>query len=210
VDQSGLRERKKARTRETISSTAIALFCRRGYDAVSVVEVAEAAEVSKRTLFAYFPTKDDLVLHRFADHADDTARAVRSRGAGESPLDALRLRRRDAIASRDPASGVVDHPEVVEFYRLVTTTPSLATGLAAYNRRTEAALAAALRDVDPGAGAIVAALAAAQVTAVERVLAASAQQRILAGARTDEVVPDALRETEQAYDLLESGMAPFA
>ena len=72
----GLRERKKERTRRAISEAAIELFLRRGYDAVPVSEIAEAAEVSKRTLFAYFPTKDELVLHRFADHEDESAAGV--------------------------------------------------------------------------------------------------------------------------------------
>ena len=81
----GLRERKKARTHQAISEAAIALFLARGYDAVSVAEIAEAAEVSKRTLFAYFPSKDELVLHRFADHQDEAARVVRDRPAGTDP-----------------------------------------------------------------------------------------------------------------------------
>ena len=87
----GLRERKKARTHHAISEAAIALFLQRGYDAVSVSEIAAAAEVSKRTLFSYFPSKDELVLHRFADHQDEAARVVRGRPPGVSPLDALLL-----------------------------------------------------------------------------------------------------------------------
>ena len=100
----GLRERKKARTRDAISGAAIALFLERGYDAVSVAEIAEAAEVSKRTLFAYFPAKHDLVLHRFADHEDEPARVVREREPGVAPLEALRryLRGRWTSAIRSP------------------------------------------------------------------------------------------------------------
>src|SRR3954468_6075529 len=72
----GLRERKRARTHAAISEAAIALFLERGFDHVSVAQVAEAAEVSKRTLFAYFPAKEDLVVHRFADHETEAARVV--------------------------------------------------------------------------------------------------------------------------------------
>ncbi|WP_329409506.1 TetR/AcrR family transcriptional regulator [Nocardia vinacea] len=64
----GLRERKKRHTRAAISDAAIRLFLADGFDAVSVVDIAATAEVSKRTLFKYFPSKEDLVVHRFADH----------------------------------------------------------------------------------------------------------------------------------------------
>jgi AcrR family transcriptional regulator len=81
----GLRERKRARTHAVISDTAIALFLEHGFDQVSVAQVAEAAEVSKRTVFAYFPTKEDLVVHRFADHETEAARVVRARPLDGSP-----------------------------------------------------------------------------------------------------------------------------
>ena len=86
---SGLRERKKQRTRELISSTALALFSERGYHATTVADVAAAADVSERTVFGYFATKEDLL---FADHlalAQDLARALAERG-NASALDTLR------------------------------------------------------------------------------------------------------------------------
>lgn len=66
----GLRERKRQRMFRTLSDIAVELFLEKGFDAVSVAEVAAAAEVSKPTLFRYFPAKEDLVLHRIADHED--------------------------------------------------------------------------------------------------------------------------------------------
>lgn len=81
-EPAGLRERKKQRTREAIAAAAIALFLERGFDQVSVADVAAAAEVSKRTLFKYFPSKEDLVVQRFADHQDESARHVRAREPG--------------------------------------------------------------------------------------------------------------------------------
>src|SRR3954468_19538077 len=121
----GLRERKKDRTRRAISETPIALFLERGYDDVPVAEIAAAAEVSKRTLFAYFPTKDDLVLHRFADHEDEPARVVRDRAGDVAPLEALHRHLRDGLDRRDPITGLCDHPDVVRFYRLMLDTPAL-------------------------------------------------------------------------------------
>lgn len=61
TDELGLRERKKQRTRELIAETARRLFSARGFDRVTVAEIARAAEVSEQTVFNYFPTKEDLV-----------------------------------------------------------------------------------------------------------------------------------------------------
>ena len=68
VEPAGLRARKKARTRDAIADAAISLFLAHGFDQVSVADIAAAAEVSKPTLFRYFTAKEDLVLHRIADH----------------------------------------------------------------------------------------------------------------------------------------------
>ena len=88
--RSGLRERKKHRTRELIASTALALFSERGYHAATVADVAAAADVSERTVFGYFATKEDLL---FADHLaleQDLAQALEARSPDASALDTLR------------------------------------------------------------------------------------------------------------------------
>src|SRR5581483_324603 len=70
----GLRERKKRRTRESIVRVATRLFATRGYDATTIAEIAEEAEVAPSTLFTYFPTKADLVFS-LVDAATESARA---------------------------------------------------------------------------------------------------------------------------------------
>src|SRR5919201_3787390 len=85
----GLRERKKQRTRELIAETARRLFAERGFDRVTVAEVARAAEVSEQTVFNYFPTKEDLVYWRLETFEEELLEAIRSRAAGESVLDAF-------------------------------------------------------------------------------------------------------------------------
>jgi AcrR family transcriptional regulator len=86
----GLRERKKQKTRELIASTALALFAERGYQATTVAEIADEAEVSERTVFAYFPTKEDIL---FSDHLAfelSLATALAERPPGSEAMDVLR------------------------------------------------------------------------------------------------------------------------
>ena len=102
----GLRERKKQRTRELIAETARRLFVERGFERVTVAEIARAADVAEKTVFNYFPTKEDLVYWRLEAFEDELLTAIRERWPGESALDRLRaLRaRRSAgwLAEKDP------------------------------------------------------------------------------------------------------------
>jgi len=197
----GLRERKRLRMYREVSEIAIALFLERGFDTVSVAEVAAAAEISKPTLFRYFPTKEDLVLHRFADHETEPARIVAARGEGTSPVAALRARFLDGLDRRDPVTGLNDHPAVLDFHRLLYGTPALAARLHGYLERSEAALAEAL-----GSG-LDARLAAAQIIAVQRVLALENWRRMAAGERADEVHGDAVTAAGRAFDRLDGSLS---
>lgn len=204
----GLRERKKRQTYERLSETAIGLFLERGFEKVSVAEIAAAAEVSKPTLFRYFPTKEDLVLHRFADHEDEAARVVTgARGAG-SALDALHAHFADGLARRDPVTGLSDDPRVLAFHGLLYGTPSLVARAYAYQGRSEDALTGALTGAPGGAPAGVAArLAAGQIVAVQRVLAEENWRRIAAGESADQVYADALVAAELGFGQLRDGLA---
>ena len=86
----GLRERKKQRTREVIVEAGLELFAERGYHATTVAEIAVAAELSERTVFTYFPTKEDILFSDHADFRDRLAVALAQRPAGRSALDTLR------------------------------------------------------------------------------------------------------------------------
>ncbi|GAA1019924.1 TetR family transcriptional regulator [Acrocarpospora pleiomorpha] len=196
VEPTGLRARKKARTRDTIADAAISLFLAHGFDPVSVADIAAAAEVSKPTLFRYFPAKEDLVLHRIADHQGEAARVARDRQPGISPLTALHRDFRAGLDRRDPVTGLNDHPVVLAFHRLVFTTPSLAARVTQYMLDNEEALAAVL------GGDITARIQAAQVIAVERVLARTNWQRIVAGQTADDVYPEAVADADRAFTLL--------
>ncbi|WP_037861760.1 TetR/AcrR family transcriptional regulator [Streptomyces sp. NRRL S-340] len=195
IEPTGLRARKKARTRDAIAEAAVSLFLARGFDQVSVSDVAAAAEVSKPTLFRYFPTKEDLVLHRFADHQGEAARVVRERRLGESPMAALHRHFRAGLDRYEPVTGLCDHPAVVDFHRLVFTTPSLAGRLTQYLLEDEQALAEAL---DPGPD-VQARLRAAQALAVQRVLARTNWQKIADGRTARDVHPEAVTDADQAF-----------
>lgn len=193
IEPAGLRARKKARTRDAIADAAISLFLAHGFDQVPVNDIAAAAEVSKPTLFRYFVTKEDLVLHRFADHNGEAARVVRDRPPGVSPVTALHQHFRAGLDRYEPVTGLNDHPEVVAFHRLVFTTPSLAGRLTQYMLEDEEALAGAL---GPG---IQARLRAAQVLAVQRVLARANWQKIAGGRTAPEVHPEAVADAGLAF-----------
>ncbi|MFD5062949.1 MULTISPECIES: TetR/AcrR family transcriptional regulator [unclassified Streptomyces] len=195
-----LRERKKQLTYQAVSDAAIAMFLERGFDKVSVAEVAAAADISKPTLFRYFPAKEDLALHRFADHEDEAARVVVARGQDESPLDALRRHFLDGLERRDPVTGLCDHPQVLAFHRMLYGTPSLVARMYGYQGRSEAALARALGDAVPDR------LAAGQIIAVQRILALENWRRIDAGESADEVYEDAVRAAELGFVQLRSGL----
>ncbi|MEV7346066.1 TetR family transcriptional regulator [Streptomyces sp. NPDC093544] len=197
----GLRERKKQRMYQEVSETAIGLFLEKGFDAVSVAEVAAAAEISKPTLFRYFPAKEDLVLYRFADHETEAARVVAGRAQGQSPTDALLEHFLDGLRRHDPVTGLNDHPNVLAFHRLLYGTPSLAARAYAYVERSEAALAEAL------GGDLDARLAAGQITAVRRILALENWRRIAAGEQVAEVRRDAVTAARRAFAGLAVGFA---
>jgi AcrR family transcriptional regulator len=100
----GLRETKKAETRREIADTAMRLFVQRGFDHVTVAEVAAAARVSEKTVFNYFPTKEDLFFDEVPEREAALVAAIRDRSPGESIVAALRGRGSVAPASR-PSRG---------------------------------------------------------------------------------------------------------
>lgn len=137
----GRRERKKAQTRQALGDAALRLFLERGYDAVGVREVAEAADVSVTTLFKHFPSKEALVFDEDAGREAALVAAVRDRPPGRSVLHALRdhvERTRLALSSDDPVFRA--------FCQLVDSTPALKEYGDRMWLRHEAALAAAIAE----------------------------------------------------------------
>jgi AcrR family transcriptional regulator len=86
----GLRDRKKQKTRATIIKVALELFVERGYEETTIAEIADAAEVSPRTIFAYFPSKEDIIFSDMPEIQERLAQVLRDRPEGTTALDALR------------------------------------------------------------------------------------------------------------------------
>lgn len=196
----GLRALKKDRTRQLLSDTAIAMFLADGFDRVAVADIAAAAEVSKPTLFRYFASKEDLLLHRFADHQGEPARVVRDRTPGQTPLEALHRHFAQGLQERDPVTGLCDHPNVLAFHRLVFDTPSVAARLVEYGTADADALAAEL-------GGPAGRLVAAQFVVVRQLLARDNWAELAAGRTAEEVYPEAAEAADLAFGLLTKGAA---
>ncbi|WP_326821150.1 TetR family transcriptional regulator [Streptosporangium sp. NBC_01756] len=215
TEEPRLRERKKLQTRRALWHTAIGLFVERGFDNVSVAEIAAATDVSKKTVFNYFPAKEDLVMAPMEEHVDEPARIVRDRAAGESAVTALRRHFVAALAARDAATGLSDAPETLDVQRLIRTTPTLMQRAYAFFARSEDLLAREFAAQTQAAGtaaqvpAIAARVAAAQIMGVRNALVAENLRRILDGESADAVHPSAVANAEHAFDVLENGLGSY-
>lgn len=139
----GRRERKKAATRKAISDAATALFFERGFDAVSIREIAEKADVSPTTVLAHFPQKEALVFDEDEEQRAELVAVVTHRPAGVSLAQAFHDHLRD-----DLTANLVGHDEfddrVRQFWELVDSTPSLGEYGQRMWLRHEDAIAAAI------------------------------------------------------------------
>src|SRR5207248_1116819 len=120
----GLRERKKQRTRELIAETARRLFAARGFERVTVAEIAREADVSEQTVFNYFPTKEDLVYWQLGDFEEKLLAALRGRPAGEPALAAYRR----FLLSQQGLLGRVDEAarrQLTAITRVIAESPAL-------------------------------------------------------------------------------------
>ncbi|GHI08152.1 TetR family transcriptional regulator [Streptomyces cellostaticus] len=196
-----LRERKKRETRQRISNIATLLFAERGFDAVTVAEVARVAGVSAMTVFNYFPRKEDLFLDRIPEAAELFAEAVRGRAPGESPLAALRRLALQLLDQGHPLSGVGER--FVYFWRVVIDSPALRARAREGLEEVESALVAALAE----AGAADPHLLAALTVAAYRTVYVTSARRLMAGDPVEEVAEDHRARLKSAFAALER-MAP--
>jgi AcrR family transcriptional regulator len=201
----GLRERQKRQTRQMISDVATRLFLERGYDNVTIAEVAGAAGVAKMTVTNHFPLKEDLVLDRHDDLVNGLARAVSRRAPGESALDAVRHDYAERLRRRAPA--IPD--EDADWQRMVLSTPVLRARLHQLYEQAESELAAVLVE-ETGDTGIVPRLVAAALADVERLLFHEAQRRVMDGEEPDQIFAALAGTAREAFDLLEPALGGYA
>ncbi|MDX6450508.1 MAG: hypothetical protein QOH16_557 [Gaiellaceae bacterium] len=163
--QPGLRERKKQRTRETIARAARELFAERGYQATTLSEIAEAADVSTRTIFAYFASKEDILFSEFALMKDALAQALDERPEGEDTLETVRT---FILSLHEEGESEVD--EQVRF--CVKSDETLRSHLRARIAQLEELIAPAIaKDLNAGPNDLRPQVVAASLTAAFNVLA---------------------------------------
>jgi AcrR family transcriptional regulator len=201
---SGLRERRKQETRQAISDIATEMFAARGFDAVTIAQVAEAAGVAKMTVTNYFPRKEDLVFDRAETIVRSLADVVAGRAPGESVLAAIRRDYAERIARTDVTLGLSSPA----FARMIEDSLVL-TGR---GREIADQRERALGDViaaEMGADDLQQRIVAAQLAAVHRVLYAEASRRSLAGERRGDICTVLAAAASRAFDLLEPSLGGY-
>jgi AcrR family transcriptional regulator len=195
----GLREAKKLQTRETIAAEAMRLFAKRGFDHVTVAEVAEAAGVSEKTVFNYFPTKEDLFFDEVPARRAALVAAVRERRQGWSVFAALReVHTAQCARFADPRFAV--------FARIIEESPALQAKELEVMGGFADALADALR-VELRASELDARVAANALVGVQWQFFRNARRRALEGKQGPAAERKLRSELTRAYRLLESGLA---
>jgi AcrR family transcriptional regulator len=205
----GLRERKKQRTRQHIADTARRLFAERGFENVTVAEIARAADVSEQTVFNYFPRKEDLVYWRLESFEDELLASIREREPGESVLAALRrfvLAQRGLLGTDDPEA----REQLAALTRMITESPPLLAREQQIFAGYTASLAALIAE-EQGAnpGDVEPWVAANALMGVHRALVHFARQRIVAGARPPRLTREVRAQADRAFALLEQGLGRY-
>jgi AcrR family transcriptional regulator len=175
-DEVGRRERKKLLTRQALVNAAVRLFTEQGYDQTGVADIAEAADVSKRTFFLHFPTKEDVLLADGSTRIDLAVQAIEGRRPDAPMREVLTEATKSMIANT--AAGDLPNGLAALRARLVVTTPAVQARVLHTMFTAQTRIAAALRKAYPDTlnevtaagvvGALTGAISAAAVTSLQR------------------------------------------
>jgi AcrR family transcriptional regulator len=195
----GLREFKKARTRRLIADVAARLFAERGYEHVTVSDVAREAEVSEQTIYNYFPNKEQLVTDRDQHVQDQLVSLIRARAPGVSPAAAVREL---VLASVDVIPSI--SPEIWrgELGYLAVMSPTVHRLSLEMTDRQADAIAAAIRETTP-VPAEVAKLQGIAIASVFQIIFTEAGRRTQEGRTQTEVARELRPIIETVLDELD-------
>ena len=200
----GLRQRRKQETRQAISDIATVMFADRGFDEVTIAQVADAAGVAKMTVTNYFPRKEDLVFDRAEAVIRHLADVIAARAPGESMLAAIRRDYAEAIARADVSLGLSSPA----FARMILSSPALIARVREMLDQREQVLGDAIA-AETGIDGPQQRLVAALLSSVHRVLSAEASRRSLAGQPREEILTVLADEATRAFDLLEPSLGSY-
>ena len=197
-------ERGGPATRARIREVANRLFIERGYDAVTVAEVAREAGVSSVTVFNHFPRKEDLFLDRTADAVEVLQKAVRDRAAGEDVLTSLRDESLRLFTERHPLSGVDERS--AGFFRTVAGSPALIARAREIVSELQRTLTGELESdaTFEGDAPLFAALFLAGYSSVM----VETASRVVAGESINALVDDHRARLDRLFNALRSGLTP--
>jgi AcrR family transcriptional regulator len=206
----GLRERKKAQTRQQIADTARRLFLERGFEAVTVAEVAREADVAQKTVFNYFPSKEDLFYGRLEAFEEELLAAIRERKAGQSVIGAFR----EFVTKQRGVLQLQDDKEVTEqlraINRVITESPALlAREREVFDRYTSSLAALLAEETRAREGAIEPRVVASALIDVHRLLIGYVRERTLAGDPARDVARGVRAQAKRAFGLLERGLGDY-
>jgi AcrR family transcriptional regulator len=200
----GLRERRKQETRQAISNIATQMFVDRGFDEVTIAEVADVAGVAKMTVTNYFPRKEDLVLDRAEAIERHLADVIAARAPGESMLAAIRRDYAAAVARADVTLGLSSPA----FAGMILGSPVLVGRVREMLDRREQLLGDAIA-AETGTDGPEQRLVAVLLASVHRVLAAEASRRSLEGQPREQICAVLADAATRAFDLLEPSLGGY-
>ncbi|QWF80711.1 TetR/AcrR family transcriptional regulator [Amycolatopsis sp. CA-230715] len=195
-------DRGGAKTRARIAEVASELFLERGFDDVTIAEVAAAAGVSKVTVFSHFERKEDLLLDRLPDVVDIVRTAVRERTGDSSAVETLRRTALAFAEERHVLSGL--NGDIEPMMRTVTASPALIARLRAFAYEIETELAAELATDPKFSGDST--LTAALLVAAYRTVAVETVRRRLDGDDLTDVATAHRQRLNRAFDAVEHGV----
>jgi AcrR family transcriptional regulator len=205
----GLRERKKRQTRQYISDVATGLFLEKGFDAVTIAEIAAASDVSVNTVYNYFPAKEDLFFDRSAGIVDLLARYVRGRDAGEPAAVAVLRELRAEVEAVSPRVGLTEGYD--RFMNVVQGAHTLRSRLWHIQQEAQGNLERALREETAAApGDDLPELVAGQIVWVHSTLMAWIGRKMIEGHPAAGVSRDALALLDEMEGLLSERVLNYA